>query len=363
MDILKKEQVFNLVITPGFAPSLNGEFLKESPKDIFQNRTKWLHEALQTLGSFNLMIGMTSGEGGLIISFMDMMMQHHYNKSAYDGFSLEFFRHNVISSVVKATHKQDVPSLVEAIYHKYIDWSDPENNWKVGRALTDFYSDYLFNVGILQTTIAHSKNTGGSSSYPTGTYLYLYDHKPSIIPTPEWFTSASHAIDLFSVFDFADSLFKSSYFNVSVESKALTKPEEFKLSQMVMKLWTNYAKDGNPNEAAENGCAIPFEWPVYDSVNQFYLHISTVMDKDSIKRRLYADRMAFWTDVIPAVEDTIRECRHEENVYSNICRLNVYQEDTGALESSKYGFVSGFISGCAALFIVVMCMRHKQMGM
>ncbi|KAK3590614.1 hypothetical protein CHS0354_018834 [Potamilus streckersoni] len=120
--------------------------------------------------------------------------------------------------------------------------------------------------------------------------------------------------------------------------------------------------NSNPNEAEEKEYAIPFEWPVYDSVNQFYLHIRTVMDKDSIKRRLYADRMAFWTDVIPAVEDTIIECRHEKNVYSDLCRLNVYQEDTGALESSKYGFVSGFISGCAALFIVVMCMRHKQMG-
>ncbi|KAL3882256.1 hypothetical protein ACJMK2_028618 [Sinanodonta woodiana] len=356
MEILNKERAVDLGITPGFGPSLDGDFLKESPKDIFKNRTKLSHEALQTLGSFNLMIGMNSGEGGILIVILDMVMKHLYNSSLDDGFTPDYFKDNVLSSVIKGTDKHDVQSLVEAIYHKYTDWSDPENKWKVANGVIDFYSDYLFNVGIIQTTISHAKSTGGSYGHPTGTYLYLYDHKPSIIHSPEWFTLANHGVELLSVFGFADSLFKASYLNVTVESKHLAKPEEFDLSQMVMKLWTNFAKKGNPNEEAGKIDIIPFEWPKFDSVNQSYLHIRTVMDNESKRRRMYADRVAFWTNVIPAMEDAITQCRHENN--SDLCRLKVYQEHTGAPESSQYGFVSGFISGCAALLIIVLCKRN-----
>lgn len=107
------------------------------------------------------------------------------------------------------------------------------------------------------------------------TYMYEFQYRPSFSSDmkPERVTG-DHGDELFSVFG-APFL------------KGNVSEEETKLSKTVMKLWANFARNGNPN-----GEGLP-HWPVYDQ-NEGYLQIGV---PNQAAQKLKDEEVAFWTDL------------------------------------------------------------------
>ncbi|XP_006882582.1 PREDICTED: liver carboxylesterase 1 [Elephantulus edwardii] len=134
----------------------------------------------------------------------------------------------------------------------------------------DLLGDAMFVVPSV-TAARHHRDAGAP------TYVYEFQHRPSFSSEMKPKTViADHGDELFSVFG-APFL------------KEGGTEEEVKLSKMVMKLWANFARTGNPN-----GEGLP-HWPAYDQ-KEGYLQIDVTA---KAAQKLKDKEVAFWTEVLP----------------------------------------------------------------
>ena len=114
-------------------------------------------------------------------------------------------------------------------YREYIkNVEDPE--WRG----VDFVSNNYFGSGIRRQTKAHAKNGGRG-------YTYIFD-----VTSANPALKACHIVDVYYVFGNFNGVF------------AKDTPENRKLSRKIQKMWTNFAKTGNPSTDDLN-------WTPYDT--------------------------------------------------------------------------------------------------
>ncbi|XP_074149549.1 liver carboxylesterase 1-like [Sminthopsis crassicaudata] len=157
--------------------------------------------------------------------------------------------------------------LTPVITEKYLGVTeDPVK--KKGRFL-DMIGDLMF--GIPSILVAQLHRASGAP-----TYMYQFQHRPSIWGNLKPATvKADHGDDIFFVFGIP--LGKESF------------PEEEKeLSRKMMKYWSNFARNGNPNGEGL------VKWPVYDQ-NEEYIQIDITM---KIDKKLKEKEVALWTELL-----------------------------------------------------------------
>uniref|UniRef100_A0A7N4V5M3 Carboxylic ester hydrolase n=1 Tax=Sarcophilus harrisii TaxID=9305 RepID=A0A7N4V5M3_SARHA len=153
--------------------------------------------------------------------------------------------------------------LTPVITEKYLgETEDPVK--KKGRFL-DMMGDLMF--GIPSILVAQLHRASGAP-----TYVYQFQHQPSVWGNLKPATiKADHGDEFFFVFGIP-----------------LGKEEEKQLSRKMMKYWSNFARNGNPNgEGLVN-------WPVYDQ-NEEYLQIDITMKTD---KKLKEKEVALWTEFL-----------------------------------------------------------------
>ncbi|NXS61695.1 SASB hydrolase, partial [Brachypteracias leptosomus] len=156
--------------------------------------------------------------------------------------------------------------VVDQAYNEYV--GNAKSRAQVRDGVFDALGDFLFVLSAVEVARYH-RDAGNP------VYFYEFQHRPSSATgvVPE-FVKADHAAEIAFVFG---KPFLAG--NVSMLSK-----EEHKLSRTVMKYWTNFARNGNPNGEGL------VHWPQYD-LDEKYLEIDLIQ---KTTKKLKEHKVEFW---------------------------------------------------------------------
>ncbi|XP_055620728.1 esterase B1-like [Toxorhynchites rutilus septentrionalis] len=148
--------------------------------------------------------------------------------------------------------------------------------------LTKIFSDNFYVIPTLLALELHSK-------YQQSSPLYFYrfameselNKFRDLWNVPENFRGACHADDICY-------LFSSSFFYTKAV-KSGSRADQMRT--VVCKLWTNFAKTGNPTP---EGCGLSFVWKSYDRLNVNCLNLS---DTIQMMDKPYHEKLEFWRDL------------------------------------------------------------------
>ncbi|CAH8823684.1 unnamed protein product [Trichobilharzia szidati] len=137
-------------------------------------------------------------------------------------------------------------------------------------------------------------------------YLYHFKKRTQSLPVPKW-TGVMHGYEIEYIFGMPkDPVFSSEFYGFT--------EDEGMLSSRLMKLWTNFAKTGNPSRS-ETGEVINPQWPLYrrsdDLLTDDYDHL-VITDQLTPGKGLRRDRCKFW----------LHEMKDLSKILQTTCKLS-----------------------------------------
>ncbi|KFQ97471.1 Fatty acyl-CoA hydrolase precursor, medium chain, partial [Nipponia nippon] len=240
--------------------SADGVFFPKSPRQLLSEKM---------INPVPYIIGVNNCEFGWVLP---MMMKF----PAYtDGLDEDVAR-QVLQSSLTSLLKGVTPEAVDRVYNEYI--GNAENRVQVRDGLLDAIGDPLFVLSAIEVARYH-RDAGNP------VYFYEFQHRPSSATgvVPE-FVKADHTDEIAFVFG------KPFLAGHATE-------EENKLSRTVMRYWTNFARNGNPNGEGL------VHWPQYD-LDERYLEID-LMQKAA--KKLKERKMEFWIQLTKQMMNERRE--------------------------------------------------------
>ncbi|XP_049958538.1 cholinesterase-like [Schistocerca serialis cubense] len=255
---VEKKQIIHHPWEPNIEPDVEGAVVTESPNQMLID------------GRFNnvpIMMGTTSAETGyILLGRPELIAGLNKDFAAVIGPSLH------LPTVEQQT---EAAWTVKDFYfgNNTISADDPDT-------LIPFFEDFAWsdpNDALIKKVVEVSNLT---------LYFYVFDYRGDIVLTNPW--GVSHGGELPMLF-----LRKDTEYNLDPES------EEDKVRRNMLRLWTNFAKYGNPTPEAD-----PVVWQPYDLASHRYLLMQANF---SIAHDPYGERMAFWRENVPLMPfpDTI----------------------------------------------------------
>ncbi|XP_075621628.1 fatty acyl-CoA hydrolase precursor, medium chain isoform X2 [Balearica regulorum gibbericeps] len=238
----------------------DGVFFPKSPRQLLSEKV---------INAVPYIIGVNNCEFGWVLP--RVMKFPPYT----DGLDEDVAR-QVLQSSLGLLFKGVTSEVIDRIYNEYI--GNAENRAHVRDGFLDAIGDALFVLSAIEVARYH-RDAGNP------VYFYEFQHRPSSATgvVPE-FVKADHADEIAFVFG---KPFLAGY----------ATEEEKKLSRTVMRYWTNFARNGNPNGEDL------VHWPQYD-LDERYLEID-LMQKAS--KKLKERKMEFWTQLTKQMMSERRE--------------------------------------------------------
>ncbi|XP_041850448.1 acetylcholinesterase-like [Melanotaenia boesemani] len=249
----------SLIAIP-FTPLVDGDFLPASVEELLSS---------SNLPKKELMIGLTKDEGtyflvygvpGVNITGESLITR----KQFMEGVRLEM---NTAHDVTR-----------EAAIFQYTDWTDEENGMKNRDSLGSLVGDNKFFCPVLDFAYKYSQHGGK-------TFVYLFDHRSSINPWPEWM-GVMHGYEIEFVFGMP--------LNASL---GYTK-NEVNMTKKFMKHWANFARTGNPEIYSAT-------WPRFTASQQEYITLN--YNHPEQKRMMKAEKCQLWNKLLPQIQNTSNE--------------------------------------------------------
>ena len=225
-----------LKINLPFLPTVDGEFIKESPKDLLLGNSPISADDRAFFASLDFLSGINAEEG---LVALNSLVAGVGDAGEFEP-NRTLFEEELLPFMVAYELDTELPQAVKDILiHEYTDWSDPEDMEKRRTKLVAVYSDMFFTIPLIETISQHNSLATNSKN----TYMYLFDILPSTraMPTPSWGKRANHADELLYVF-FEESDGLLSF----MAGREDFKPTEWDRqdSKYLITMWTNFAKTG-----------------------------------------------------------------------------------------------------------------------
>ncbi|XP_015706686.1 fatty acyl-CoA hydrolase precursor, medium chain-like [Coturnix japonica] len=238
--------------------TVDGVFFPKSPRQLLSEKT--INAVPYIIGVNNHEFGWVGPE---VMKFPDFT----------HGLDKEVARRVLQSSFVLSF--KDIPSdIVDLVFNEYM--GKAQTRAQVRDGLLDAIGDHVFVFPAIEVARYHR-----DAGHPV--YFYEFQHRPSSTTAPE-FVKADHGDEIFFVFG------KPFLAGNATE-------EENKLSRTVMKYWSNFARNGNPNGEGL------VHWPQYD-VDERYLEIDLIQ---KASKKLKEDKMEFWVQLTEQISERRRE--------------------------------------------------------
>lgn len=239
-----------------FAPHADGVFLPDKVEVLLRSNN---------LPKKDVVFGLNKDEGTYFLP---------YGAPGYNirGQS-QITRHEFLKGVdVVMPRASDVTR--EAVISQYTDWTDERNMVKSRDALGSLVGDWLFICPMIEFAQRYSQHHGK-------TFLYLFDHRSSVNPWPEWM-GVMHGYEIEFVFGMP--------LNASL---GYTK-NEVNMTKKIMKHWANFARTGNPGIDGAN-------WPMYTREHQEYVTLN--YNHPEQRRMMRANECQFWNKLMPKIQN------------------------------------------------------------
>nr|XP_034974962.1 fatty acyl-CoA hydrolase precursor, medium chain-like isoform X1 [Zootoca vivipara] len=247
-------------LTPGFGiiPAVvDGEFIRKAPEELL---------ASKELNTVPYLLGMNNHEYGWVVPAA-------LNIS---GIAEGMDKETIIATFQQITTSTKFsPESLQIILDEYL--GDTKDRAKLRDRFLDMMGDMVFVAPSVEIARYHR-----DSGAPV--YLYEFQCRPSALKhTKPDFVKADHGDEIGFVFGVP---FLSSEL-AALMGKATE--AEIELSRKIMKYWSNFARNGNPN-----GKGL-VEWPRYD-LNEGYLELNLEQRK---AEKLKKNKVDFWLKTLP----------------------------------------------------------------
>ncbi|KAG7484102.1 hypothetical protein MATL_G00045570 [Megalops atlanticus] len=281
-----------------FVPVVDGVELPDTP------------DAMLSSGNFKdaqILLGVNQDEG----SYFLLYGAPGFSKDNESLISREDFLEGVRLSV---PHANDIG--LEAVLLLYTDWMDEDNPRKNRDAMDDIVGDhniicplqhfagtYAQRHALLSqsggATGAGGTGSGGGTSNVVssggganpqggGVYVYLFDHRASNLPWPEWM-GVIHGYEIEFVF------------GLPLEKSLNYTAQEEALSRRIMRYWANFARTGNPNLNVDGSMDPRRMWPLFTAGEQRFVGLNT--EPLRLHRGLRTQPCALWNRFLPRLLD------------------------------------------------------------
>ncbi|XP_069669062.1 juvenile hormone esterase-like [Periplaneta americana] len=211
-------------------------------------------------------VGINSNEG--LLCLKEVMMKPSILKTYDDNF--EILVPKFLKLERNSKKSKEVAQKIKKFY-----FGDKPVSQETLLEYIDLSSDMWFVARIHQTVRLHSSK----SSAPVYYYQFTFEGKLGFLKKvmgADRFTGVCHADEL-------GYLFFSPHLDLEVDGK----PEEKMRSQLV-KMWTNFAKTGDPSPKE-------VKWEPITEEKPYYLNIDI---ESSLEQNLFKERMSFWDELI-----------------------------------------------------------------
>ena len=211
------------------------------------------------VSNVDLMTGFNSDEGTM---FMPNVKQ--WNNASYK---------EEIRKMLVNRYGDDIALETKLASFHYQTFLKPDSS-NLRKGFKIFLDDYMFREGIVKLAVEWSKKN-------KNTYLYHFGYLPTHPLIPQW--GVAHSMEI-------DFVFGMAYLNRSILNylvRNFTK-EDRQMSSKMMKMWTDFTKNGHPGEGVA---------PI-DIVKRKYFVINRNI---TIKENYDPKMMAFWNDYVPEI--------------------------------------------------------------
>ncbi|CAH3146091.1 unnamed protein product [Porites evermanni] len=241
-------------------PVIDDDFLEESTQELYEYHKKGRkppHSLLTKLfPNVKIMTGFTTHESSL-----DVIQRPE----------------DARSSIAKTLKYGNIDNRIvdELVKYQYADLSDTKARDRM------IESDFMTVAPMTFEAIALAEAE-------RSVYFYVFEHRPDFSKLPE-LTGAIHGDDIGFVFG-------APFAKISPLVESFTprySDIETGLSRYIMKLWTDFAKFGDPT-----GRDSPVKWPKFTKENQSYLALDVKPEENNKYR---AKEVAFWNNFIPRI--------------------------------------------------------------
>ncbi|XP_041273042.1 fatty acyl-CoA hydrolase precursor, medium chain-like [Onychostruthus taczanowskii] len=246
-ELLQATQKMDLFFSNG---CVDGAFFPKSPRELLSEKS--INEVPYIIGVNNCEFGWA----------LPMMMKY---PPFVDGLDKDVAR-QILQSNLAIFIKGLTSEVVDRVYKEYM--GDAESPAQVRDGLLDAMGDVYFVISAVEVA-RHHRDAGNP------VYFYEFQHRPSSAEglVPE-FVKADHGAEVAFVF------------GKPFLAGGATKGEN-ELSRTVMRYWTNFAKNGNPNGEGL------VHWPQYD-LEEKYLGIDL---EQKAAEKLKKRRVEFWAQL------------------------------------------------------------------